>query len=308
MRFRSSPVCARPSGLVAAVLATVLGCTETPANASLENPFGAFNFTIESRTPTEQVELLDELGYQGMTSYWPGHEAFEAFITAPAVREGGFRMFAVLYDFQFDTAWSREDVGAMLAALAPQRTDVWLILSGPAWPNEVMIASVRELVEMATARGVRVVVYPHDENAIENTEEALALIEAVGHPGLKASLHLCHELKAGHRDRLAEVITAASPQLVLASIHGAARENDAPGWSTAIQPLDRGDLDVQRQYLLPLIRSGYAGPVLLHTFGIEDHPEEHLRRSYETWTRMSREVAASLRAGARLLICKARLR
>jgi sugar phosphate isomerase/epimerase len=295
MRSRTAPARLCLPGLVAAFLIAVPGCTDAPADARLENPFGAFNFTLEERSPTAQVELLNALGYQGMALYWPGLEAFEAFEAAPAVREGRFRMLAVLYDFQFDTPWSRQDAVAMLAALAPRRTDLWLILSGPSGPNEAMIASVRELAGMATARGVRVVLYPHDGNAIETTEEALALIEAVGRPELKASLHLCHELKAGHRDRLAEVIAAAAPQLVLASIHGAARESDTPGWSTAIQPLDRGDLDVQRQYLLPLIRSGYAGPLVLHTFGLEDPPEEHFRRSYAAWTRMSREVAASLR-------------
>jgi sugar phosphate isomerase/epimerase len=284
---------------VAVLLATTLGCSGTPRAVAIENPFGAFNFTIESRPAAQQIELLDGLGYKGVAMFWPGAEAFEAFAEAPAVREGRFRMFAVLYDLRFDAPWSREEVDAMLAALAPRRTDLWLLLSGQPGPNEAMIQAVRELVDMATARGVRVVVYPHDENAIENTEEALALIQAVGRPELKASLHLCHELKAGNRDRLAEVIAAAAPQLVLASIHGADRENDTPGWSRTIQPLDRGDLDVQHEYLLPLIRSGYEGPLLLHTFGIEAPPEEHFRRSYAAWQRMSREVAATV--GARRL-------
>ncbi|WP_375765288.1 sugar phosphate isomerase/epimerase [Archangium gephyra] len=264
-----------------------------PRAASLENPFGAFNFTLESRPASEQIALLEGLGYEGMALYWPGVAAFETFATQPAVREGRFRLFAVLYDFRYDTPWSREEVDAMLAALAPRGTDVWLLLSSTAAPRETMVEAVRELVGMATAQGVRVVVYPHDEHAIETVEEALALLQAVDRPELKASLHLCHELKAGHRDRLAEVIAAAAPQLVLASIHGAARE-DTPGWSTTIQPLDRGDLDVLNTYLRPLIRSGYTGPVLLHTFGIEQPPEEHFRRSHAAWREMSREVAATL--------------
>lgn len=65
----------------------MLGCTKAPASASLENPFGAFNFTLESRRPSDQVALLDGLGYQGMTLFWPGLEAFEAFVATPAGRE-----------------------------------------------------------------------------------------------------------------------------------------------------------------------------------------------------------------------------
>lgn len=280
--------------LVAAVLPTVLlGCSAA-SEPALENPFGAFNFTLESRSPVEQVKLLQKEGYQGMALFWPGAEAFEELASVPAVRDGSFRVFAVLYDFAFAQPWSREELDALLISLASQKADLWLILSGPAGPNDAMVEAVREVVTMATARGVRVVVYPHDENAIENVEEALALIEAVGRPELKASLHLCHELKAGNRDRLEQVIAAAAPQLALASINGASKNVDAPGWAEAIQPLDRGDLDVQKTYLLPLIRSGYTGPLLLHTYGLTDRPEDHLRRSHAAWRRMSREVADTL--------------
>lgn len=280
--------------LIGAVLPTVLlACSAAPEPA-LENPWGAFNFTLETRSPVEQVKLLQKEGYQGMTLFWPGTEAFEELAAVPAVREGGFRVFAVLYDFAFAQPWSREQMETLLSALASQRTDLWLILSGPAGPSDAMVEAVREVLTMATARGVRVVVYPHDENAIENVEEALALIAAVGRPELKASLHLCHELKAGHRDRLEQVIAAAAPQLALASIHGASRNVDAPGWAEAIQPLDRGELDVANSYLLPLIRSGYTGPLLLHTYGLQERPEDHLRRSSAAWRRMSREVATAL--------------
>jgi hypothetical protein len=278
---------------VATLLTALLGCADAPEPA-LENPLGSFNFTLESRPAAEQVGLLQELDYQGVTFIWPGAEAFQGFVTAPAVRSGGFRVFAVLYDFAYAQPWRREDVEEVLLTLAPHGADLWLRLIGPAGLNPMMVEAVREVVAMATARGVRVVVYPHDEDAIENVEEALALIKAVGRPELKASLHLCHELKAGHRDRLAEVIAAAAPHLVLASINGASKDVSAPGWAEAIQPLDRGDLDVRNTYLLPLIRSGYTGPLILHTYGLEDRPEEHLRRSSEAWHRMSREVAATL--------------
>lgn len=278
---------------VAMLLTALLGCSGAP-ESSLENPFGAFNFTLESRPSREQVTLLREQGYQGMALYWPGVEAFEELAAVPAVRDGSFRVFAVLYDFAFAQSWSREQLDAILLSLASQEADLWLILSGPHGPNDAMVEAVREVVTMATARGVRVVVYPHDETAIETVEEALALIEAVGRPELKASLHLCHELKAGNRDRLEQVIAAAAPQLALASINGASKNVDAPGWAEAIQPLDRGDLDVRNTYLLPLIRSGYTGPLLLHTYGLEASPEEHLRRSYAAWRRMSREVADTL--------------
>lgn len=56
------------------------------------------------------------------------------------------------------------------------------------------------------------------------------------------------------------------------------------------------DLDVQREYLLPLARAGYQGPLVLQTFGLTDPPEEHLRRSLAAWRRRSTEAAAALGA------------
>ncbi|MFP2926477.1 sugar phosphate isomerase/epimerase family protein [Pyxidicoccus sp. 3LG] len=279
--------------LVAGLLALMPGCGEQQ-HGTLANPLEAFNFTLESREPTVQVSLLDRLGYEGMALFWPGAETFEAFTAAPAVRGGTFRMRAVLLDFHFEPAWSRVEVDALLATLAPHGTDLWLILGDPASQHEARVTAVRELTSMATARGVRVVVYPHFGTGVPTVEDALVLIDAVSLPELTASLHLCHELKAGNRDRLTEVIARAAPRITLASIHGASRDTSAPGWATTIMPLDRGDLDVQNAYLLPLARAGYSGPLLLHTFGIEEPPEEHFRRSRDAWLGMEREVAATL--------------
>ncbi|RYZ42343.1 MAG: sugar phosphate isomerase/epimerase [Myxococcaceae bacterium] len=281
-----------PNWLAAVLLMAAWGCGEPRRPESPEAPLGAFNFTLESRPVAAQVELLDSLGYSGVTLFWPGHEVFDTYAAQPAVVAGRVRLPAVLFVLPFDTSWDREALDGMLAALAPRRTALWLILSGPPDAKAAMVASVRDVVDLAAARGVDVVLYPHDGEAIENVEESLALLAAVDRPRLKTSLHLCHELRAGNRDRLEEVITAAAPQLALASIHGAAREFDphAPGWSEVIQPLDQGDLDVGTRYLLPLRRAGYEGPMLLHTFGIEEPPEEHFRRSLLKWRELSRSV------------------
>ncbi|WP_158616519.1 sugar phosphate isomerase/epimerase [Corallococcus sp. CA054B] len=284
--------------LAPVLLLAFVGCAEPRRSEPPEAPLGAFHFTLESRPVAAQVELLDSLGYSGVTLFWPGHEVFDGFARQPAVEAGRVRLPAVLFALPFDTAWDREELNSILAALAPRRTALWLILSGPPDAKTSMVASVRDVVDLASAHGVDVVLYPHDGEAIENVEESLALMAAVDRPRLKTSLHLCHELRAGNRDRLEELIATAAPHLALVSIHGAAREFDpkAPTWSEVIQPLDRGDLDVGTGYLLPLRRAGYEGPVLLHTFGIGAPPEDHFRRSMRKWRELSRSVADALRA------------
>jgi hypothetical protein len=265
-----------------------------PAEPALPNPFGAFNFTLESMPPAEQVALLEALDYEGMALFWPGTESFQAFASTPSVRRGDFHLRAVLLDFQFEPAWDRAALQELLASLAPHETSLWLILGSSTSTPAARVAAVRELVDLASARGVRVVLYPHEGTALPSVEDALALADTVERPALQVSLHLCHELKAGNRARLAELITRAAPRLALASIHGAFQDTSLPGWSTTILPLDRGDLDVQSEYLLPLARAGYSGPVLLHTFGLEDPPDQHLRRSRRAWEQMQRTVARAL--------------
>jgi len=266
-------------------LAALLGCSGSSSESPLRNSFGTLNFTFESRPARDQIELVDRFGYEGIAMFWPGVDEFHDFVDLEPVVSGRVRILAVLLELHVDSPPDSAAVDAILDALAPTGTDLWIIVSGSAG-SEAIAAVVRDLVDRAGERSVRVVLYPHEGFPVATAEQALALRDLVGRDALKISIHLCHELKAGNVDRLGDVIDAVAPHLVLATINGADRE-DTPGWSTTIQPLDRGDLDVAHVYLEPLVRAGYDGPVVLHTFGLVDPPEEHLARSMRAWRRMA---------------------
>ena len=52
---------------------------------------------------------------------------------------------------------------------------------------------------------------------------------------------IAHELAAGHAGRLALIIKAIAPHLMLVSVNGA---DPSGGWEQVIRPLDEGSLDV----------------------------------------------------------------
>lgn len=81
--------------------------------------------------------------------------------------------------------------------------------------------------------------------------------------------------------------------IALASINGTYGDAQfVAGWDRGILPLDTGDFDVAQKYLRPLLRAGYERPILLHTFGIKDPPEQHFSRSMTKWRAIKNELVA----------------
>jgi hypothetical protein len=260
-----------PSRLISGLALIVLaGC---PPSAT-DSAFGAFNHTIETRDPIEQLLLLQERGYDGVAMPWPGADAYLSFTG------GNIPVLAVGYELPYETDWSRDSLDGMLTLLAPRATTLWLSLTGSKGPNPAMVAAVNEVLDHATPRGARVVLSPQHGSALETAEGGLALVQQINRPGLKLSLHLTDELKAGNADRLAEVIGKVAPQLSLATLNGADRAG------SEVLPLDRGDLDVKKLYLDPLLAAGFPGPFILRTQGVTELPEDHLTRSANAWRAM----------------------
>lgn len=250
-----------------------------------DNLFGAFHFTIEGRPPDLQIDLLMAAGYGGIMIQWPGVEAYRRFADHPAVRTGAFAIVAVLTDLNTQVPVDADRIAGMARELAATRTALWTLVAGEK-DRDKLVATVSTAADAAKPFGVDVVVYPHDQFAIEDVSESLPVVMAAARSNLKTSIHLCHEFKAGNRDRLAAVISQAAGWIALASINGTHRDADtSTGWDRGILPLDEGDFDVRNGYLRPLVEAGYRGPILLHTFGITQPPEEHYVRSMRWWRR-----------------------
>jgi sugar phosphate isomerase/epimerase len=79
------------------------------------------------------------------------------------------------------------------------------------------------------------------------------------------------------------------PRLWVVTINGADRHGG--DWDRLIQPLDRGDFDVEG-FLKILVGLGYRGPIGLQCYGIKGNAEENLRRSMRAWREMSSRIVA----------------
>ena len=110
-----------------------------------------------------------------------------------------------------------------------------------------------------------------------------------GRKDLMLSFHLCHELRAGNGPTMGKAIQEVAPYIALASINGADTKMQADsieGWDDAIKPLYSGSYDTQN-FLDELVKSGYKGPVVLHTFDIKEKPfDTFLLRSSRIYSEM----------------------
>jgi sugar phosphate isomerase/epimerase len=288
----------RDMRLLAAVLAALVlgGCGAAPgppaatptAPPRFANDFGAFNFTIEDRSPAAQAELLAALGYRGIMFNYRA-DSFAAFASAP------LRVMAVLIRVEAARAVDRGALLAAFDAVARAGGIPCVILEGPDGLSLGRLAAVTaELADLAArangGQGVTIALYPHAGQPAPDVETALAVMQTAARPNVKLSMHLCHELRAGHQDRLAEVIALVAPHLALVSVNGAdvEREPTPPrgDWHHTIRPLYKGDYDVESLYLRPLVEAGYTGPVILHTFQLQEPPEEHYAGSLARWRQM----------------------
>lgn len=281
--------------LIVLGLMTSLTCAAEPEPVRLTNPFGAFSFTIEKRPAAEQVALLAKLGYQGMTvgaiGMGGGVALLKSYSEVPQVQRGEFAIYGILWWLAdarkpLDTAW----LDQVLPLAAKLKAPLWVVVAGKRGDTAPAVPFLQAVADRCRAQGVELVLYPHNGCTFESTEEGLALWQKLERPEVKLSVHLCHELLVGNGARLDEVIAKVKSILYLVSISGAeVPDGRRATWKNIIMPLDRGNYDF-RPYLRALAKHGYRGPVILHTWGIKDPPEEHLARSMARWRQLTAEL------------------
>lgn len=249
----------------------------------------AFDFKMDDLPIPERVQLFTELGYKGVVFAVRTDgdlEKLEAYRRTDAVRTGKLTIPIVYIPFEF----GRDDVAATpiwekILATSPG-TSIWLIITNR--NGKATEAKTKELIHRMSAAtrkgGVELVLYPHDNTFIESIEEALPYLEEVNEPNVFLTMHLCHEIRAGNGNRLIDVAVKAAPYLKYASISGTniSVNDNSPDWSDAIQPLDQGDFELEK-FVSVLQKIKFSGKTVLHTFGIEDQPADHLSRSMKKW-------------------------
>lgn len=252
---------------------------------------GTYNFGLSGRSSSEQITLLDQIGFSGLylkLNSPKDLDLYRSYFEGSMDVARDFTIRDVYYPYRSKEKWAKQDYW---------KTVIDEISATPArfsfipWdlPKPDLNGKVMQIVEYAQSKGVEVELYPHVGSNIVDAEQAAEIIQTLGYPkNLKLSFHYCHELRAGNADRIQEAFVKVSPLVSLVTISGAdqpeTNEDGTPKpWRHYIRPLRDSAFDFTQ--LLDAIRSSkWNGPIYLHTWRIKDIPtEEHLNESMEIW-------------------------
>jgi len=264
---------------------------------SLSEQLYTFDFGLTDLPIPERTRLLSNLGYKGLVfnvNTPAQQDKLQQYLQTEELQSGTLTIPVIYYGYSFSNG---QDQGVnprwkeVMNAI-PAETDMWLIINAPSATPQKLRTLLTEVSEEAVRLGKDVVIYPHDNNFIEGVEDIIPYLEDLNLENIYVTFHLCHELREMNRDRLREVFEAANPYLKYVSISGALNTinpNASADWRDAIRPLDDSELD-----LLELVKIfedfEYNGPVVLHTFGINRAPEDHLASSIRVWKAMTDRI------------------
>ena len=293
----------KTSSLVAfSFLAFTASCSSPSETSRADYPLGVFNFDFArlGTDETNQISVLQKIGYEGLVLNLTNPKelaTLEQYQSATSI--DGFKVYAayVEIDFAKDLAAQNAYLDKVAKVLKKSASKLWVILrvrGGKTFEREQILDFLSSAADQTKAQGVELVIYPHWSGGnplniclIESAEDAIPYLEEIGSDNLFVSLHLCHEIKAGNGNRLNEVAAKIKPWLRLPSINGADVDavNEAEGWDRGIQPLTQGDYD-SSQLLEALSSVDYEGPVILHTWGLQDEATDHHHTSYTRYQEM----------------------
>ncbi len=267
-----------------------LAISITSTSQGIDKALYTFDFKMDDMSVAERSKLFAGLGYKG-TAFAvktdKQREKLTEYLETKEFTTGNLSIPVVYFPFDFSKNLDNENTlwRKTLASL-PAGTALWvIILNKENATKEKTVALLKTMSQEAQKLNKDIVIYPHDNCFIESAEEAIPYIKEVNEPNLFLTLHLCHEMRAGNGDRLLDVAIKAAPYLKFASISGSnvtMSGNDKANWSDAIKPLDRGDYNVSN-FVSVLQKIKFKGKTILHTFGIDDVPENHLSRSISKW-------------------------
>lgn len=260
------------------------------------NPFFAMDTATKDakhQTAKQQVDMLKELGYDGIAIGYEGCEKLAEMLGQ--LDENGLRLFAVYLGVNLDPGEQKYDptVKDAIRLLKGRDTILWVFVQSKKHrPSAVegdgrAVKIIRELADMAADPEVRIALYPHYAFWLERVEDAVRVAKKVNRRNVGVTFNLCHWLRVDDEKNMLPLIESAMPYLYVVSINGA--DSGGKDWKQLIQTLDRGSFGMAG-FLKALKDSGYTGPIGLQGYGIGGDAHENLKRSMNAWRRLSQEL------------------
>ena len=263
-------------------------------------PLGIFNFELDRLAEDEagQIAALQAIGYTGLVMDLRFEHQLELLHRyQAAIGDDPFEIYGGYVFVNFDASIEEQDthIDNVIQSLSKSKGRLCVILRGKEWTREQVVAFLRSAAERTKAAGIELVIFPHIGNVyiIESAEEALPYIEEIQSDNIFVSLHLSHEFLGGNGDRLDEVAANIKPWMRLPSINGTdiglLNGFQRLKRGVHIQPLASGDYD-SSQLLEALKSVDYKGPVILHSWGLEEAPVDHFKTSFNRFQEMVNEL------------------
>jgi sugar phosphate isomerase/epimerase len=264
-----------------------------PARA---NPFFAMDTATKDakhQTAKEQVDMLKELGYEGIGIGFTGCEELAEMLEQ--LDKNGLRLFAVYLGVNVDADQQKYDprLKDAIEILKGRNIILWLFVqSGKHKPSTQegdarAVEIILEIADMAAEAKVRVALYPHHGFWLERVEDAVRIAEKVNRPNVGVTFNLCHWLRVDDEKNLEPVLKLAMPHLFVVTINGA--DSRGKDWKQLIQTLDQGSFDLPG-FLETLKDCGYTGPIGFQGYGIGGDARENLKRSMDAWHKISQQL------------------
>ena len=251
----------------------------------------SYHFGVEHQSPRDQVSTLTGLDMDGMMVNIETNSLsqLQQYLEACEVKSGEFLISYIYTSLSLDDANLMENqintIEEIYKIIEDQDTQLQVIFSGEK-PNPNAVTTISRIADIASTYNKDLIIYPHDDNAIETAEEALEYIQLVNKNNVFLAVHLCHELAEGNWNRIGEVVANVAPYIKAVSISGASEseqtDSSLPLWYWGIKPLNQGTYDYT-PYFQALYKNGYTGPILIHTWGIKSNfnldPTDYLPES-----------------------------
>ena len=281
-------------------LALAISCSSPEQSQKTDYPLGIFDFDLDRLAEGEagQIGALKSIGYTGLLATLRTERDLEALARfEAAIDDSLFKIYGgyTIVNFSKDLEEQSTHIDNMIRSLVGSKGKLCLVLHGKDVPRKDVVDFMRSTAERCKAAGIELVLFPHvgDNYIIKSAEEALPYIEEIQSDNIFVSFHLSHEFLASNGNRLNEVAANIRPWIRLPSINGTdvdlvnGPKRLQPG--VHIKPLGAGDYD-SSQLLEALKSVDYEGPVILHSWGLEEAPVEHYETSFQRFQEMVEEL------------------
>ena len=270
--------------LIGTGISTFFQCFGAPAKSL---PIYAFQNGVHFKTVKERVQVLEELGYDGIGSAKLSQSDLSLPERLKAYEKAGLKIFSFYIGGKLSSEGHtfQSEIPEAIRQLKGHDTILELYIQGSKKSNtdKQAIAFVQKIADLAEKSGLRVVLYPHAGFYIDTLSDAIRVARKCRRNNVGVMFNLCHFLKVEPKANLKATLLEAKDLLWQVSTSGA--EIGGTNWGQLIQTLDRGDFD-QKALFQILDEIGFSGNVGFQCYAIRGNSRENLKRSIDAWKKL----------------------